>query len=142
MNMIERNKENGEKCLKALAELDSEKFFNFFEPDGIIETIGTIAASGRKPIAQVAKELAAMRVNFPNKMDLRIETTTGEGSRVICEVRGYNKTVRGEPYNNRYAFIMEFNSEGKIHEMREYQDTALVEKVLMESYHSLGTYDK
>ena len=31
MNTIERNKENGEKCLKALAELDSEKFFNFFE---------------------------------------------------------------------------------------------------------------
>lgn len=62
-------------------------------------------------------------------MVLKLETITAEDNRVLAEVRGANKTVDGEDYNNRYVFFMEFDG-GKIKTVREYLDTALVEKVL------------
>ena len=52
-----------------------------------------------------------------------------DGDHVIVEARGDNVTREGKPYNNEYCFVFCL-SEGKIKEVKEYADTALVEAVL------------
>lgn len=45
--------------------------------------------------------------------------------RVVIEAIGENKTPDGKIYNNKYCWVCEMK-DGKIHELREYMDTALV----------------
>ena len=52
-----------------------------------------------------------------------------EGDYVIVEARGDNLTREGKPYNNEYCFVFRL-SDGKITEVKEYADTALIEAVL------------
>ncbi len=52
-----------------------------------------------------------------------------DGDHVIVEARGDNVTREGKPCNNEYCFVFCL-SEGKIREVMEYADTALVEAVL------------
>ena len=52
-----------------------------------------------------------------------------EGDHVIVEARGDNLTREGKPYNNEYCFVF-YLLDGKIREVKEYADTALVEAVL------------
>lgn len=52
-----------------------------------------------------------------------------EGDHVIVEARGDNVTREGKPYNNEYCFVFRL-SDGKIAEVKEYADTALIEAVL------------
>jgi ketosteroid isomerase-like protein len=52
-----------------------------------------------------------------------------EGDYVIVEARGDNVTKAGQQYNNEYCFVFRL-SDGKIKEVKEYADTALVEAVL------------
>jgi hypothetical protein len=48
---------------------------------------------------------------------------------VVAECQGDATTVAGEPYANTYCFVIRI-VEGKLREMTEYMDTALVERVL------------
>ena len=52
-----------------------------------------------------------------------------EGDYVVVEARGDNVTRAGKPYNNEYCFVFRL-SDGKIREVKEYADTALIEAVL------------
>jgi len=52
-----------------------------------------------------------------------------DGDYVIVEARGDNVTKAGKPYNNEYCFVFRL-SDGKIKEVKEYSDTALVDAVL------------
>jgi len=52
-----------------------------------------------------------------------------DGDYVIVEARGDNVTREGKPYNNEYCFVFRL-ADGKITEVKEYADTALVEAVL------------
>ena len=52
-----------------------------------------------------------------------------EGDYVIVEARGDNVTKAGQQYDNKYCFVFRL-SNGKIKEVKEYADTALVEAVL------------
>jgi ketosteroid isomerase-like protein len=52
-----------------------------------------------------------------------------EGDYVIVEARGDNVTRAGQPYNNEYCFVFRL-ADGKIKEVKEYADTALVDAVL------------
>ncbi|OAA43718.1 hypothetical protein NOR_04293 [Metarhizium rileyi] len=47
------------------------------------------------------------------------------------ETRGEATRTTGEPYNNEYAWLMRWNQEGKVVEIRSYFDTMLSEKVLL-----------
>lgn len=53
----------------------------------------------------------------------------GEGDRVVVEGQGRSTTVRGEPYDNRYCFVLTM-SEGRITRVTEYMDSSLVERRL------------
>lgn len=47
------------------------------------------------------------------------------------ETKGEATRTTGQPYNNEYAWLMRWNDEGKIVEIRSYWDTMLSEKVLL-----------
>lgn len=52
-----------------------------------------------------------------------------EGDEVMVEARGEAVTRAGLPYNNRYCFIYRL-ANGKVRELTEYGDTALIEAAL------------
>lgn len=52
-----------------------------------------------------------------------------EGDRVVAQVEGHATTTRGETYRQTYCFIFRIVG-GRIAEVIEYCDTALVERVL------------
>jgi ketosteroid isomerase-like protein len=52
-----------------------------------------------------------------------------EGDYVIVEARGDNVTKAGQRYDNEYCFVFRL-SDGKISEVKEYSDTALIDAVL------------
>jgi uncharacterized protein len=52
-----------------------------------------------------------------------------EGDRVVVQARGYATTKRGEPYHQTYCYIFRV-ADGRLTEVVEHCDTALVERVL------------
>ncbi|KAJ7619777.1 hypothetical protein DFH06DRAFT_1234982 [Mycena polygramma] len=53
------------------------------------------------------------------------------GHKAIVEVYGEATTTKGRPYNNRYAWFLVFSEEtGKIVEIREYMNTAMVQEMI------------
>jgi hypothetical protein len=67
------------------------------------------------------------------RIDGRIKTIghrfIAEGDYVVVEARGNNVTKAGLPYNNAYCFVVRL-TDGKLREITEYMDTALVTSVL------------
>ena len=53
----------------------------------------------------------------------------GERDRIVVEGQGRSTTVRGEPYDNRYCFVLTM-AEGRITQVTEYMDSSLVERRL------------
>jgi ketosteroid isomerase-like protein len=52
-----------------------------------------------------------------------------DGDYVVMECQGDATTISGERYANTYCFVLRM-ADGKMREMTEYMDTALVERVL------------
>lgn len=57
------------------------------------------------------------------------ERIIAEGPHVVVQARGQATTKNGDPYDNEYCFIYRFEN-GRIKEVTEYMDTALVESAL------------
>ncbi len=57
---------------------------------------------------------------------LSVDEMIGDGDRIVVLSRGESTTTLGKPYNNEYAFVFGIR-DGKICEIIEYMDTALVE---------------
>ncbi|KAK7014235.1 ketosteroid isomerase [Favolaschia claudopus] len=52
------------------------------------------------------------------------------GNKAFMELAGTATQLNGKPYNNRYVWILIFNETGKVVELREYFDTALVQELM------------
>ena len=57
-----------------------------------------------------------------------IERLTAEGDIVIAQTTGSAETLDGRPYNNSYCQVVRIR-DGKIAEVKEYMDTALIDSV-------------
>ncbi|MEU4344508.1 nuclear transport factor 2 family protein [Nocardia sp. NPDC023852] len=57
------------------------------------------------------------------------EMIVAEGDRVVVQARGYGVTTRGETYDQTYCFVFRV-ADGRLKEVVEHCDTALVERVL------------
>ncbi|HEY9065178.1 MAG TPA: nuclear transport factor 2 family protein [Burkholderiaceae bacterium] len=53
-----------------------------------------------------------------------------EGDHVVVECRGAVRTVRGQDYGNAYCYVCRFGADGRLAELNEYMDTALIDAVL------------
>ncbi|KAJ7677020.1 hypothetical protein DFH06DRAFT_976290, partial [Mycena polygramma] len=77
---------------------------------------------------EIAKPLSSHMTGGTVKMN--VSAIDVVGNKAILEAYGEATTLKGLPYNNRYAWFLSFSEEtGKIVEIREYLDTALVQQV-------------
>lgn len=83
---------------------------------------------GPKPV--VLKDLLRpLMAQFDGDYRSEAEQIIAEGDRVVVRARGYATTKRGEPYHQTYCFVFRV-ADGRLTEVVEYCDTALVERVL------------
>ena len=72
--------------------------------------------------------LAPLFEAFATPYRFTIDDIIAEGDRVVVRGRGEVRTKAGKDYNNSYCFVLRIE-EGRLVELREYLDTALVERV-------------
>ena len=72
--------------------------------------------------------LAPLFEAFATPYRFTIDEIIAEGDRVVVRGRGEVKTKAGKDYNNSYCFVLRL-ADGNLTELREYLDTALVERV-------------
>jgi len=65
---------------------------------------------------------------FATPYRFAIDDIIAEGDKVVVRGRGEVKTKSGKDYNNSYCFVLRL-ADGRLVELREYLDTALVESV-------------
>jgi uncharacterized protein len=82
---------------------------------------------GPKPVALdgLLRPLMAQFADYRSEAELVV----ADGDRVVVQARGYGTTKRGEPYHQTYCFIFRV-ADGRLTEVVEHCDTALVERVL------------
>ena len=80
-----------------------------------------------KPVALhgLLRPLMAQFTDYRCEADLVL----ADGDRVVVQARGHGTTTSGEQYEQTYCFILRM-ADGKITELIEHCDTALVERVL------------
>jgi ketosteroid isomerase-like protein len=74
---------------------------------------------------QLLGPLMAQFDSYRSEADLIL----ADGDRVVVQARGWATTKRGDPYHQTYCFIFRV-ADGRITEVVEHCDTALVERVL------------
>lgn len=127
----EKNKQIAIKFFEALSS-GSEAYLDFYNDDSIIWTAGDNAIGGtrtKKEIITFAKDILKA---FPNGIEFKITGITAENERVAVEVQGDAIHISGKPYNNFYHFLLKIK-DGKIIELKEYMDTQLAVKILLDN---------
>ena len=127
----EKNKQIAIKFFEALSS-GSEAYLDFYNDDSIIWTAGDNAIGGtrtKKEIITFAKDILEA---FPNGIEFKITGITAENERVAVEVQGDAIHISGKPYNNFYHFLLKIK-DGKIIELKEYMDTQLAVKILLDN---------
>jgi ketosteroid isomerase-like protein len=81
--------------------------------------------SKREIVEGLLLPLMAQFESYRSEADLIL----AEGDRVVVQARGYATTTRGEPYHQTYCFVYRV-ARGRLTEIVEHCDTALVERVL------------
>jgi ketosteroid isomerase-like protein len=87
---------------------------------------------GPKPVALegLLRPLMAQFTDYRSEADLIL----AEDDRVMVQARSHATTKRGEPYHQTYCFIFRV-ADGRLTEVVEHCDTALVERVLNRPTH-------
>lgn len=63
-------------------------------------------------------------------LDMEVKDLHMVGNKAIVECKGYGVQKDGAPYQNNYAWFLEFSGEtGKIVAIREYMNTALTKEM-------------
>ena len=73
--------------------------------------------------------LAPLFTQFADRYTNTARRILADGDFVVVECQGQTTTRSGKPYNNTYCYIIRMQ-DGKMRELTEYLDTALVEAVL------------
>jgi ketosteroid isomerase-like protein len=73
--------------------------------------------------------LAPLFAQFADRYTNTAHRIMADGDFVVVECQGRTTTKAGKPYNNRYCYVIRLQ-DGKMKELTEYLDTALVEAVL------------
>lgn len=73
--------------------------------------------------------LAPLFAQFAGRYTNTAQRILADGDFVVVECRGQTTTKSGKPYNNTYCYVIHMQ-EGKMKELTEYLDTALVDAVL------------
>jgi ketosteroid isomerase-like protein len=93
--------------------------------------IGTTALSGTfRGKQEVIDKLAVpLRARLDGPIVFTLDDFIAEGDQVVMRARGRATAKSGKPYNNSYCIVAKI-IDGKICEMADYVDTALIERAL------------
>ena len=125
------NKALIQDIMDARARRDAGPFNAAMADDFVWRITGSTAWSGEYVgKADVLERLIKpLRGQFTAPNSLTLSRIIAEGDYVVAECRGNATTLAGELYANTYCFVIRV-ADGKLRELTEYMDTALVERVL------------
>ena len=127
---IAENKQVVLDFYEAGARGDMDKCFDLLSDDVTWTNIGATKFSGTYAGKQTLMEqlLGPLFGQLKAGISSKIERLTAEGDIVVAQTSGTAETLNGTPYNNTYCQIILIRH-GKIAEVKEYFDTALVDSV-------------
>ena len=125
------NKQLLQRIFASLAECDSRPFADAMAEDFRWIMKGKTAWSRTYEGRDVVREelIKPLYAQFTDEYANTASRIFADGDYVIVECEGRVTTKAGKPYNNQYCLIFRLEN-GKIKEMTEYLDTALVNDVL------------
>lgn len=126
--MAVSNKDIVQSWFDLVAQGDAQGAFALFSDDIAYTLRGTTPVSGtyRGMKELVDDFFVPWRKQIDGEIVLKVNALIGEGDKVVALARGQATTVHQLPYDNDYVFVFRVEG-GKIHEVDEYLDTALVE---------------
>jgi ketosteroid isomerase-like protein len=122
------NKQVLQRIFDELSKGNSRLFVEALSDDVIFTVIGTTKWSGTHRGKQAVLDdlLRPLTAQFADRYKATASQIIAENDRVVVEFRGAVTTKSGIPYNNAYCWVCRMAG-GKILELTEYCDTALVE---------------
>jgi uncharacterized protein len=127
----DENKKLFETIFAELARGNGAPFRAAMADDFCWSIIGTTSWSrvfrGTRAVEQ--ELLRPLLAQFKDRYTNTAERILADGDYVVIQCRGRVTTVRGEPYNNTYCWVIRM-ADGKMRELTEYCDTALIEAAL------------
>lgn len=125
------NKALIQTIMEARSRRDPAPFIAAMADDFVWRITGSTAWSGEYVGKMEVRErlLKPLHAQFVASTSLTASRILADGDYVVAECKGDATTVSGERYANTYCFVMRL-ADGKLKELTEYMDTALVERVL------------
>lgn len=120
-----------QSIMEARARGDGEPFRAAMAEDFVWRMIGSTAWSGaycgrEEVIERLFKPLFA---TFAGPYAISVDRVLADGDHAVVQCRGEGTTRQGQRYANTYCFVIRLQ-DGKLKELTEYMDTALVDSVL------------
>jgi len=130
MTAIE-NRSLVQRIMEARSRRDHAPFIAAMADDFVWRITGSSAWSGEYVgKADVCERLLKpLYTQFVAPSSITPTRILADGDHVVVQCHGDATTVSGERYANTYCFVIRMQ-DGQLHEMTEYMDTALVERVL------------
>ena len=126
-----RNKQLMQQVFAEMAEGSGTAFLDAMADDVRWTITGTTAWSrtyeGKQAV--IDELLRPLRAQLSRLNRITAHRFVAEGDIVVVEAQGDVTTRGGKPYNNSYCWVIRL-ADGRIRELTEYMDTALVEAVL------------
>jgi ketosteroid isomerase-like protein len=129
----QRNKQLMQEVFAALAHGDGGPFVAAMSEDFTWTIAGVAtewAGSWRGKQAVREQLLSPLFSQFADRYTSTAVSFTAEEDRVVVEARGRATTATGETYANQYCYVCRFDEGGKLAELVEYADTALMNERL------------
>ena len=106
----------------------AQQAFALFSDDVVYDLKGTTPVSGKyRGLKSIVEDFfTPWRKQIVGELVLHVDELIGDGACVVALARGSAKTIHNVPYDNDYAFVFRLR-DGKITEVIEFLDTALVE---------------
>lgn len=101
-------------------------------PDALLTpdmTAWTTSSGVESDKASYQRGVAMLGTLFDGGLSFTVETLTAQEDRVAAEVRSHGTLINGEPFANRYAFILRLR-DGRIASVAEHFDPRPVEEKL------------
>jgi ketosteroid isomerase-like protein len=125
------NKTLVENIMQARSRRDHAPLIAAMADDFVWRIIGSTAWSGEYVCKTEVRErlLKPLHQQFAAPSSITASRILADGDHVVVECQGDATTISGERYANTYCFVIRI-AEGRLRELTEYMDTALVERVL------------
>jgi ketosteroid isomerase-like protein len=131
MEKARENKELVAKIMEARSRRDPEPFIAAMADDFVWRIIGSTAWSGEYVGKADVRErlLKPLYAQFVAPTRITPKRILADADYVVVEGEGDATTVSGERYANTYCWVFRIEA-GKLREVTEYMDTALVDRML------------